>query len=129
MTRIVFASAFSAMVVIALRVLPARSADIVGQVRGQGSVPVAGLQLSVENQAGVQIAVTTSDKSGSYSFHDIVPGTYSLKLNGQSAIAYVPADGLTVNWGIAKDFPPVALAKQGVAIPNAAEESSKPAAQ
>ena len=124
-TRIVFASAVSAMVVIAFAALPARTADVVGQVRGQGNVAVAGLQLSVVNQAGVQVAVTTSDGSGNYSFHDVAPGTYSLNLNGQSAVAYVPQDGLTVNWGVAKNFPPVALAKQGVAIPNAAGPAAK----
>ena len=124
MTRIVFASAISAVVVIAFRALPARTAEIVGQVRGQGSAPIAGLQLSVVNQAGVQIAVTTSDGSGNYSFHDIAPGTYSLNLYGQSAIAYVPQDGLTVNWGVAKNFPPVALAKPGVATQGAAETAA-----
>jgi Carboxypeptidase regulatory-like domain len=125
MTRIVFASTVSAVVVIAFAALSARSADIVGQVRGQGSVSVAGLQLSVVNQAGVQIAVTTSDASGNYSFHDIAPGTYSFNLYGQSAVAYVPRDGLTVNWGVAKNFPPVALAKQGVAISSATGPAAK----
>jgi Carboxypeptidase regulatory-like domain len=126
MTRIVFTSTVTAVVVvIAFAALPARTADIVGQVRGQGSESVAGLRLSVVNQAGVQIAVTTSDGRGNYSFRDIAPGTYSLNLDGQSAVAYIPQDGLTVNWGVAKNFPPVALAKPGVAIPSAAGPAAK----
>ena len=120
MSRILFASAVSAVVVIGSVVMPTRGADIVGRVVDQNRAPAAGLQLSVVNQAGAQIAVTTPDATGSYSFHDIAPGTYSLNLNGQSVVAYVPAAGLTVNWGIAQNFPPVALAKQGVTIPGAA---------
>ena len=121
--RILFAITVTAVVLIALSVLPARSADIVGQVIDQGMAPVAGLHLSVVNQAGVQIAMTTSDGTGSYSFHDIAPGTYSLNLNGQSAVAYLPRDGLTVNWGLAKNSPPIAVAKPGIAIPARADDA------
>jgi hypothetical protein len=121
-TRILFATTLSAVVAFGFGGPPARSAEIVGRVIEQGGAPATGLQLSVVNQAGVQVAETTPDGTGSYSFHDIAPGTYSLNLNGQSAVAYVPPDGLTVNWGIAKNFPPVAMAKQGVAIPGAAED-------
>jgi hypothetical protein len=127
MSKVRFASTVSAVVLIALSVLPVCGADIVGRVTGQGT-PVGGLQLSVVNQAGAQIAATTSDGNGNYSFHDIPPGTYSLSLNGQSAIAYVPPNGLTVNWGVAKKFPPVALAKQGVAMPSAAQAAPAAAA-
>jgi hypothetical protein len=104
------------MVLIALGAMPARSAEIVGQVMNQDRVPVAGQQLSVVNQAGLQIAMTTSDGAGGYSFHGIAPGTYTLSLKGESAVAYVPADGLTLNWGVARNSPPIAVARPGVAI-------------
>jgi hypothetical protein len=120
MSRVLFASAVGAVVAIGSVVMPARGAEIVGRVVDQSRASVAGLQLSVVNQAGAQIAVTTPDATGSYTFRDIAPGTYSLNLNGQSVVAYVPPAGLTVNWGIAQNFPPVALAKQGVTIPGAA---------
>jgi len=122
--RNLFASTVSAVVLISLSALPARCADIVGRVTVQDGAPATVLQLSVVNRAGVQVAVTTPDETGSYSFHDIAPGTYSLNLNGQSAVAYVPPDGLTVNWGISKNFPPVAMAKQGVANPASAQDTS-----
>lgn len=124
-----FATTVSAVVLITLAALPVRSADIVGQIVDQGRGPVAGLGLSLVNQAGAPIAMTKSDATGSYSFHDIAPGIYSLSFEGQSSVAYVPEDGLTVNWGIGRNSPPVAVAKRGATIPRAEEDAPSSAAK
>jgi len=122
-----FASAVSAMLLIAPIAVPARGADIAGQVIAKGGAPAAGQLLQVVNQAGANVAATLSDGKGSYSFHGIAPGTYTLDLNRQSVVVYVPQDGLTVNWGVAGNLPPVAIAKQGVAIPANIHNAAGPA--
>lgn len=122
-----FTSAVIAMLLIALIVMPARGADIAGQVIAKGGAPAAGQLLQVVNQAGANVAAILSDGAGRYSFHDIAPGTYTLTLNQHSAVVYVPEDGLTVNWGLAGNLPPVAIAKQGVAIPTKVHDAPGPA--
>lgn len=111
--------AATAAMMLAVSTSAVYAADIAGTVIDHSGAGVAGVRVSVENQAGKQIAEATSDAKGSYAFHDLAPGTYNFNLKGQSAVAYVPEDGLTINWGLAPNSPPVASARQGVAIDDA----------
>ena len=67
-----------------------------------------------------------TDARGRYAIDDLKPGVYVLYLRGQSAVAYVAAEGLTVDWGLPLSAPPVAVATRGIAK---ADEAQTPAAE
>jgi hypothetical protein len=130
MMRIRFASiVIAVLLMMTVAAPPVRSADIVGRVIDQGRGSVAGLELSVANQAGAPVAMTKSDATGSYSFHDIAPGIYHLNFEGQTAVAYVPRNGLTVDWGVGRNLPAVAVAKPGVATASKADDPAASASK
>ncbi|HEY2663317.1 MAG TPA: hypothetical protein VGI47_03185, partial [Candidatus Binataceae bacterium] len=60
-----------------------------------------------------------TDENGQYVIHGLVPGTYTLISKGQSAVAYVGDQGLTVDWGIAPNSQMIAAARQGTSAQSA----------
>ena len=54
-----------------------------------------------------------------YAIHGLAPGTYTMMLKGQTAVAYVGDQGITVDWGIAANSQVIAAARQGTAPPSA----------
>lgn len=100
----------------------ASSADIVGRVANDAGQPAAGVQVSVLNSSGASAGSVTSDAQGAYEIRDLKPGTYTLVLKGQSVMSYLPKEGLTVNWGLPRNAPPLAVGKVGAA-PTAAVAS------
>ena len=100
----------------------ASSADIVGRVANDAGEPAAGVQVSVLNSSGASAGSVTSDAEGVYQIRDLKPGTYTLVLKGQSVMSYLPKEGLTVNWGLPRNAPPLAVGKVG-ALPTAAKVS------
>lgn len=111
MTKLLSASAFSA--VLLLGAVVAFGADIVGTVADPSGAPIAGVKVSVENQAGVNVGATSSDSLGKYEFHGLQTGTYTLLSSGQSAVSYVGPQGLTVNWGVSHNASAIATALSG----------------
>ena len=93
----------------------ASSADIVGTIVNSAGAPIAGMTVSVQNQAGAAVGSGVTDETGKYAIHGLVPGTYTLISKGQSAVAYVGDQGLTVEWGSAPNSPIIAAASQGTA--------------
>ena len=91
------------------------SADIVGTIVNPAGAPIAGMTVSVQNQAGAAVGSGVTDETGKYAIHGLVPGTYTLISKGRSAVAYVGDQGLTVDWGIAPNSQIVAAARQGTA--------------
>jgi uncharacterized protein YfaS (alpha-2-macroglobulin family) len=100
----------------------ASSADIVGRVANDAGQPAAGVQVSVIDSSGTSAGSVTSDAEGAYEIRDLKPGTYTLVLKGQSVMSYLPKEGLTVNWGLPRNAPPLAVGKVG-ASPSAAVAS------
>src|SRR5579863_10165315 len=100
--------------------MAASSADIVGTVVNPAGAPIAGVTVSVENQAGAAVGSGVTDGAGQYAIHGLMPGTYTMISKGQSAVAYVGDQGLTVDWGIAPNSQIIAVARQGTTAPSAA---------
>ncbi|MDO8431612.1 MAG: carboxypeptidase-like regulatory domain-containing protein [Candidatus Binatus sp.] len=91
------------------------AAEVVGRVADAGGAPIAGVAVAIKNPAGIQIGSALSDSSGRYAIHDLAPGIYTFMAGGQTAVSYVDADGLTVDWGIAPSAPAIAIAHRGIA--------------
>ena len=89
------------------------SADIVGTIVNPSGSPLTGVTVSVQNQAGAAVSSGVTDESGQYVIHGLAPGTYTLISEGQTAVAYVGDQGLTVDWGIASNSQVIAAARQG----------------
>lgn len=101
----------------------ASSADIVGRVTNDAGEPAAEVQVSALNSSGASAGSATSDSEGAYEIRDLKPGTYTLVLKGQSVVSYLPKEGLTVNWGLSPNGPPLAVGKVG-ALPSSANVSA-----
>ncbi len=79
----------------------------------------------VQDLDGKTFATATTDPKGRYEVHGLEPGTYNVIVRGQSGVAYLGKRGLTINWGIAKDAPPVAVAREGIAEGGASSEGKR----
>jgi len=91
-----------------------RAAEVAGKIADRSGAPVPKVTVSVKNKAGVQIGSGISDATGRYAIRNLDAGIYTFVVNGQTAVAYVDADGLTVDWGIAYDAPAIAVARRGI---------------
>jgi hypothetical protein len=91
----------------------ASSADIVGTIVNPAGAPLTGVTVSVQNQAGAAVGSGVTDGTGQYEIRGLAPATYTLIAKGQSAVAYVGDQGLTVDWGIAPNSQVIAAARQG----------------
>jgi hypothetical protein len=89
------------------------SADVVGHVANEAGQPVAGVQISLLGATGANEGSAVSDAQGSYEIRGLKAGAYRLMMKGQTVVSYVPTEGLTVNWGLSKTAPPLAIAKIG----------------
>jgi len=116
-TKVLSALAFAGIFAI-IRPTPATCADLVGRVATDSGEPAVGVKVSVIDSSGAAAGLGVSDAQGSYEIRGLKPGIYTLGLKGQSVMSYVPADGLTVNWGLSKTAAPLAIAKLG-ATPDA----------
>jgi hypothetical protein len=96
-------------------VMAGSSADIVGTMVNTAGAPVTGVTVSVQTQAGAAVSSGVTDETGQYVIRGLVPGTYTLISKGQSAVAYVGNQGLTVDWGIGPNSQIIAAARQGTA--------------
>ncbi len=112
MKKLLFVASSSALFLLG-SAIAASSADIVGAVVNPAGAPIAGVTVSVQNQAGAAVGSGVTDETGQYVIHGLVPGTYTLISKGQSAVAYVGDQGLTVDWGIAPNSQIIAAARQG----------------
>ena len=93
--------------------MAASSADIVGTIVNPAGAPMAGVTVAVQNQSGAAVGSGVTDETGQYAIHGLVPGIYTLISKGQSAVAYVGDQGLTVDWGVAPNSQVIAAARQG----------------
>lgn len=107
------------------------SADVVGHVANETGQPAVGIQVSVLDSSGASAGSVVTDGEGSYRVRGLKPGPYTLVLKGQSVtsylpvMSYVPAEGLTVNWGLSPTAQPLAIAKAGASATDAGVSKSK----
>jgi hypothetical protein len=94
------------------------SAGIVGTIVNPAGVPISGITVSVQNQAGAAIGMSVSDPTGKYAIQGLAPGVYILLTKGETAVAYVGEQGITVDWGIAANSQVIAVARQGTESPS-----------
>jgi hypothetical protein len=116
---------FVAAISMAVGAVSVRAADIVGVIGDANGTAVPGVEISVQDLGGKQIAKTISDAAGKYEVKGLRPGTYNLVARGQSGVLYVGDEGTTVNWGIAPGVPPVAVARRGTRIPSSPPEHDR----
>ncbi|HVN27763.1 MAG TPA: carboxypeptidase-like regulatory domain-containing protein, partial [Candidatus Binataceae bacterium] len=96
---------------LAIAIAPAaRASEIVGRVVDFGGRPIAGEQVLLRVFSSTKREQALTDAAGRYAIEGLKPGVYVLYLRGQSAVAYVDAEGLTVDWGLSLSAPPVAVA-------------------
>lgn len=100
------------------------SADIVGTIVNPAGAPIPGVTVSVQNQAGVAVGTSVSDGTGKYVIDDLATGTYTLTAKGQTAVAYVGDQGITVDWGIAANSQVIAVATRGAGSTSASVSKS-----
>jgi hypothetical protein len=112
MKKLLFVASSSALFLLG-SAMAASSADIVGTIVNPAGAPIAGMTVSVQNQAGAAVGSGVTDTDGQYVIHGLVPGTYTLISKGQSAVAYVGDQGLTVDWGVGPNSQIIAAARQG----------------
>lgn len=105
---------------------PISSADLVGHVVTDTGQPAPGVQVSVLDSWGASVSSVVSDAQGSYEVRGLQPGPYTLVLKGQSVMSYVPKEGLTANWAVSNNAPPLAIAKAGASPMVAKVSKSKP---
>ena len=122
--KLVRAFALAGMFAI-IRATAASSADLVGHIANEMGQPVAGVQVTVLGSAGASAGSAVSDAEGSYEIRGLKAGAYRLMLKGETVVSYVPADGLTVNWGLSKTAPPLAIAKLGASSTDTKVSKSK----
>lgn len=96
-------------------------ADIAGRVFDRQGQAAQGIQISVELPNSKLVAQAITDAKGTYRLKSLAPGTYHLALNpgtsgfkGQTVVAYVGPDGLTVDWVVSPTAAALALATPGV---------------
>ncbi len=95
--------------------MKAHGADIVGRIADSSGAPIIGTQVLVQDLDGKTFGSATTDPKGRYTIRGLEPGAYNVIVRGQSGVAYLGKRGLTINWGISKDAPPVAIAREGIA--------------
>jgi Carboxypeptidase regulatory-like domain len=94
---------------------PARAAQVVGRILNVGGEPAAHERVQLrELKSGKLVGDIYSDATGNYRIDNVKPGAYILYVRQQTGVAYVNKSGLTVDWGLAPNAPPVAVATRGV---------------
>jgi Carboxypeptidase regulatory-like domain len=96
------------------------AADIVGTVMDAGGQAVAGSKVSAADQSGQTVGDATTDQQGRYVISGLRPGQYDIKLDpaaanlkGDTAVSYVDAKGLTVDWAVGASRAAIATARPG----------------
>lgn len=90
------------------------AADVVGRVVDAKGRPVSGVPIRLQNASGQSVGSAVSDLDGGYELAGLPEGSYILDVQGQSAVAYVGHEGVTVNWGL-RGGTALAVAQPGIA--------------
>ncbi len=96
------------------------SANVVGSVVDTDSHPVNGIVITARNMAGKVFSQGTTNQQGRYEMTGLAPGEYQYRLDpGKSgfkpgsAVSYLGAKGLTINWKLSSVNMALASAHEG----------------
>lgn len=96
------------------------AADIVGTVMDASGQAVNGSKVSAADQSGKIAGDAITDQQGRYVISGLRPGQYDIKLDpaianlkGDTAVSYVDAKGLTVDWAVGPSREAIATARPG----------------
>jgi len=99
-----------------------QAASIVGTVVDTQGKPVAGVKIIAQDTSGKVVAETVADAEGRYSLEKLPVGQYHLALDpantcflGETVVAALAEEGLTVNWVVSCGTNAVAYASAGIA--------------
>jgi hypothetical protein len=101
----------------------ARGADpsVAGTVVDAQGNPVAGVQITVKDANGNIVGQAVTDPGGQYTVSNLPAGQYTLTLDplktgfqGNTVVAFVGGEGLTVNWTVATNAAAIAAAAPGI---------------
>ena len=108
------------------------AATIVGTVINAQLKPVPEVKIVIKDPSGKALRATLTDRDGRYILKDVNTGKYQLTLDplknpfqGETVLANLGSQGLTVNWMLAAAATPVATAQPGTVKPAAPRESAK----
>ena len=93
---------------------------LVGTVVDIQGNPVAGVKVAAKDTSGKVIGEAVTNNQGQYVIQNLPPGQYQLTLDpqlpykGETVVASIPSEGLTVNWVVSPTDPAVATAIPGV---------------
>lgn len=98
----------------------AMAADIVGTVVDASGQAVNGSKVSAADRSGQIAGDAITDQQGRYVISGLRPGQYDIKLDpavanlkGDTAVSYVDAKGLTVDWTVGPSREAIATARPG----------------
>ena len=96
------------------------AATIVGTVINAQLKPVPEVKIVIKDPSGKALRATLTDRDGRYILKDVNTGKYQLTLDplknpfqGETVLANLGSQGLTVNWMLAAAAAPVATAQPG----------------
>lgn len=93
---------------------------VAGMVGNPQGSPVAGVKIVARNSSGKVISEAVTDSRGQYAVRNLAPDRYQITLDplnspfkGQTVVAAVGTEGLTVNWMVSQVAPALATAAVG----------------
>jgi hypothetical protein len=94
---------------------PAHAAEVVGRIVNIGGQAAADERVQLrELKSGKLVSEIYSDQAGIYRIDNVKAGSYTINVRSQTGVVYVGEDGVTIDWGLAPNAPPVAVATRGV---------------
>lgn len=93
---------------------------LVGTVVNTQGNPVAGAKVIAKDPSGKVIGEAVTNNQGQYVIQNLPPGKYQLTLDpqvpfkGETVLASIPNEGLTVDWVVSSNAPAIATAIPGV---------------
>src|SRR5579859_1956378 len=122
-TRISVVVAVAALGLTTLATLPAFAANVSGVITDATGKPVQGVMVIAQTQKWQPLQTAITGSKGEYAIEDLTPGEYLFALEpgsagfkkGESAAAFVPDRGLTLDWTVSATADPIALAQPATA--------------
>lgn len=118
-TRISVVVAVAALGVTVLAALPAFAATVAGVVTDATGKPVQGIKVIAQTQKLQPVQTALTGAKGEYAITDLASGQYLFALEpgnggfkkGEPAAAFVPQEGLILDWTVSASADPIALAR------------------
>lgn len=122
-TRFSVIVAVAALGLTTLAAFAAFAANVSGVISDATGKPVEGVRVIAQTQKWQPMQTAVTGSKGEYAIKDLAPGKYLFALEpgsagfrkGESAAAFVPDEGLTLDWTVSATADPIALARPATA--------------